>query len=152
MSLSNLARRESLPLSSCDQFRGCADRYQLFSVNKELRLEMDVGESESAVESTNENEEQSVCDVEPLSSSSDSGDDNDNWYYMPDSILLTIFKLLTPKSLVTAGTVCKQWNRVSKDEFLWKDLFYRTYKIEPSVGIMPGKKTKPFVRSKLRET
>ncbi|XP_043275210.1 F-box/WD repeat-containing protein 5 isoform X2 [Venturia canescens] len=45
----------------------------------------------------------------------------------------------TGTKTIIAGTVCKQWNRVSKDEFLWKDLFYRTYKIEPTVGIIPGK-------------
>lgn len=63
---------------------------------------------------------------------------NDNWYFMPDSILLSIFSLLTPKEVVNAGLVCKHWYRVSQDELLWKELFYRTYKIDPSVGIMPG--------------
>ncbi|XP_050465375.1 F-box/WD repeat-containing protein 5 [Cataglyphis hispanica] len=62
-----------------------------------------------------------------------------NWYYMPDSILLSIFQYLTPKELTIAGEVCRSWHRVSHDEFLWKYLFYRTYKIDPDVGIMPGK-------------
>lgn len=63
----------------------------------------------------------------------------DNWFYMPDSILLSIFRYLNPKELLTAGEVCKSWNRVSKDEFLWKNLLYRTFKIDPSIGIVPGK-------------
>lgn len=46
---------------------------------------------------------------------------------------------LTPKELISAGEVCKSWNRRSRDELLWKNLFYRTYKIDPAVGIMPGK-------------
>ncbi|XP_067205639.1 F-box/WD repeat-containing protein 5 isoform X1 [Linepithema humile] len=62
-----------------------------------------------------------------------------NWYYMLDSILLSIFQYLTPKELMIAGEVCRSWHRVSRDEFLWKYLFYRTYKIDPDVGIMPGK-------------
>ncbi|CAL1685041.1 unnamed protein product [Lasius platythorax] len=62
-----------------------------------------------------------------------------NWYYMPDSILLSIFQYLTPKELTIAGEVCRSWHRVSHDEFLWKYLFYRTYKIDPDVGIVPGK-------------
>ncbi|XP_066582854.1 F-box/WD repeat-containing protein 5 [Prorops nasuta] len=66
-------------------------------------------------------------------------EDNENWYYMPDSILLSIFQYLTPKELLQAGKVCRTWNRVSHDEFLWKDLFYSTYKVDPDVGIMPGK-------------
>ncbi|KMQ87834.1 f-box wd repeat-containing protein 5-like protein, partial [Lasius niger] len=60
-----------------------------------------------------------------------------NWYYMPDSILLSIFQYLTPKELTIAGEVCRSWHRVSRDEFLWKYLFYRTYKIDPDVGIVP---------------
>lgn len=62
-----------------------------------------------------------------------------NWYYMPDSILLSIFQYLTPKELTIAGEVCRSWHRVSRDEFLWKYLLYRTYKIDPDVGIVPGK-------------
>ncbi|XP_011691017.1 PREDICTED: F-box/WD repeat-containing protein 5 [Wasmannia auropunctata] len=62
-----------------------------------------------------------------------------SWYVMSDSILLSIFQYLTPKELTTAGEVCRSWYRVSRDEFLWKYLFYRTYKIDPDVGIVPGK-------------
>lgn len=69
---------------------------------------------------------------------SDYSDGNANWYYMPDSILLSIFRYLTPKELTIAGQVCRSWNRISHDEFLWKALFYQTYKIDPDVGIMPG--------------
>lgn len=65
-------------------------------------------------------------------------EDDVNWYYMPDSILLNIFQYLTPKELMTAGEVCRSWHRVSYDEFLWKDLFYQTYKIDSHVGILPG--------------
>ena len=107
---------------------------------------MDVADGDAAPSSENtKDNEQSPSnndEVDNISISSDIEDYNENWYYMPDPILLTIFKLLTPKELVTAGCVCKPWNRVSKDEFLWKDLFYQTYKIEPSVGIMPGKNQK----------
>ncbi|XP_076621172.1 F-box and WD repeat domain containing 5 isoform X2 [Colletes latitarsis] len=66
-------------------------------------------------------------------------EENERWSYMPDSILLNIFQYLTPKELTIAGEVCRSWHRVSYDEFLWKDLFYQTYKIDPDVGIMPGK-------------
>ncbi|CAL7939351.1 unnamed protein product [Xylocopa violacea] len=66
-------------------------------------------------------------------------DGTENWYYMPDSVLLNIFQYLTPRELTIAGEVCKSWHRVSLDEFLWKDLFYQIYKIDPDIGIMPGK-------------
>ncbi|XP_012272975.1 F-box/WD repeat-containing protein 5 isoform X2 [Orussus abietinus] len=83
--------------------------------------------------------DQSVSDVEEDASQVSDGEVHENWFYMPDSILLSIFQYLTPKELTTAGEVCRSWNRVSQDDFLWKDLFYRTYKIDPNVGIMPGK-------------
>ncbi|KAL0118943.1 hypothetical protein PUN28_009521 [Cardiocondyla obscurior] len=62
-----------------------------------------------------------------------------NWYVMSDSVLLIIFQYLSPRELITAGEVCRSWYRVSRDEFLWKYLFYRTYKVDPDVGIVPGK-------------
>ncbi|XP_014210328.1 F-box/WD repeat-containing protein 5 [Copidosoma floridanum] len=64
---------------------------------------------------------------------------DDRWSYMPDSVMLSIFQYLSPKELLTAGGTCRTWNRVSEDEMLWKALFYRTYKVDPNVGIMPGK-------------
>ncbi|XP_029160242.1 F-box/WD repeat-containing protein 5-like [Nylanderia fulva] len=87
---------------------------------------------QSADEDVSESDNNSEC----LSQQSE-GDVN--WYYMPDSILLSIFQYLSPKELTIAGEVCSSWHRVSRDEFLWKYLFYRTYKIDPDVGIVPGK-------------
>ncbi|XP_011170787.1 F-box/WD repeat-containing protein 5 [Solenopsis invicta] len=87
--------------------------------------------------------DQRSSDEEVVSETSDDGSEyyegELNWYVMSDSILLSIFQYLTPKELMTAGEVCRSWYRVSRDEFLWKYLFYRTYKIDPDVGIVPGK-------------
>ncbi|XP_020287026.1 F-box/WD repeat-containing protein 5 [Pseudomyrmex gracilis] len=97
---------------------------------------MDVQDDASAHQTTDEDTTESDTISECLSQLSDV---DTNWYYMPDSVLLSIFQYLTPKELLTAGEVCSSWHRVSRDEFLWKYLFYRTYKIDPDVGIMPGK-------------
>ena len=35
--------------------------------------------------------------------------------------------------------VCKSWNRVANDEFLWKDLFYFYWKIPKTVTMAHGK-------------
>ncbi|KAH0955613.1 hypothetical protein HN011_000454 [Eciton burchellii] len=93
-----------------------------------------------------EDDAQSLQEIDEDAKSSDSSEclsqqseGNINWYYMPDSILLIIFQYLTPKELMTAGEVCRSWHRVSRDEFLWKYIFYRTYKVDPDIGIMPGK-------------
>ncbi|XP_029047820.1 F-box/WD repeat-containing protein 5 isoform X1 [Osmia bicornis bicornis] len=84
-------------------------------------------------------EEDSIESKDESDCLSDISEGNGNWYYMLDSVLLNIFQYLTPKELTIAGEVCKSWHRVSHDEFLWKNLFYQTYKINPDVGIMPGK-------------
>ncbi|GAB1869324.1 F-box/WD repeat-containing protein 5 [Camponotus japonicus] len=87
---------------------------------------------QTADEDVSESDNNSEC-------SSQQSEGDINWYYMPDSILLSIFQYLSPKELTIAGEVCRSWHRVSRDEFLWKYLFYRTYKIDPDVGIVPGK-------------
>lgn len=97
---------------------------------------MDIVEN---VTKNQENNKENVCiSEEKRNCLSEICEESENWYYMPDSILLNIFQYLTPKELTIAGEVCKSWYRVSHDEFLWKDLFYQTYKIDPDIGIMPG--------------
>jgi F-box/WD-40 domain protein 5 len=63
---------------------------------------------------------------------------NSNWYYLPDPILLHIFQYLSARELLDVGLTCRSWLRVSYDEFLWKDLVYQNFKIDPSVKIAPG--------------
>ncbi|KAG5322483.1 FBXW5 protein, partial [Pseudoatta argentina] len=92
------------------------------------------GPSDEDVEDVSESD-----DGSEYSSRSEGESGEFNWYVMSDSILLSIFQYLTPRELLTAGEVCRLWFRVSRDEFLWKYLFYRTYKIDPDVGIVPGK-------------
>lgn len=94
---------------------------------------------ESVTQQNQENTNGDAIKVEERNNRlSESSERNEVWYYMPDSILLNIFQYLTPRELTIAGEVCKSWHRVSRDEFLWKDLLYQTYKIDPDIGIMPG--------------
>nr|XP_033333304.1 F-box/WD repeat-containing protein 5 isoform X2 [Megalopta genalis] len=94
---------------------------------------------ESALENRKNNEEKEIALSEESDDLSGIFKRNSKWCYMPDSILLNIFQYLTPKELIIARKVCKSWHRVSYDEFLWKDLFYQTYEIDPNIGMMPGK-------------
>jgi len=87
---------------------------------------------------TDQTSDEDVSESDDGSEYSSRSEGDLNWYIMSDSILLSIFQYLTPRELMTAGEVCQSWYRVSRDEFLWKYLFYRTYKIDPDVGIMPG--------------
>ncbi|XP_022197372.2 F-box/WD repeat-containing protein 5 isoform X1 [Nilaparvata lugens] len=61
------------------------------------------------------------------------------WNYAPDIILLDVFQYLDATELLKAGKVCRRWNRLSMDEMLWKALFYKDFKIDRNIGIMPNK-------------
>lgn len=58
---------------------------------------------------------------------------------LPDSLVLEIFMLLPHDAVLRAGLTCRQWLAVSRDEFLWKELFYSYYRIPRSVPRHPCK-------------
>uniref|UniRef100_A0A665WA95 F-box domain-containing protein n=1 Tax=Echeneis naucrates TaxID=173247 RepID=A0A665WA95_ECHNA len=57
---------------------------------------------------------------------------------LPDSLVLEIFLRLPHDAVLRAGLTCKQWLAVSRDEFLWRDLFYSYYRIPRSVPRHPS--------------
>lgn len=57
---------------------------------------------------------------------------------LPDSVLYEIFLYLDHVDVLSAGLVCRQWHAVARDEFLWKELFYRYYRISREVPRHPG--------------
>ncbi|XP_072287534.1 F-box/WD repeat-containing protein 5 isoform X2 [Pyxicephalus adspersus] len=58
--------------------------------------------------------------------------------FLPDSILYQIFLSLKPADLLSAGLVCRRWYAVSRDDFLWKELFYRHYNVQKLIHRYPG--------------
>ena len=46
--------------------------------------------------------------------------------HLPDSLLLYIFGFLSPKEIMLASEVCRNWHRLSLDELLWKRILQRT--------------------------
>lgn len=62
---------------------------------------------------------------------------------LPDSLVLEIFLHLPHKAVLSAGFTCRQWFAVSRDEFLWKELFYSYYRIPRSVPRHPGTAAAP---------
>lgn len=58
---------------------------------------------------------------------------------LPDSLVLEIFMLLPHDAVLRAGLTCRQWLAVSRDEFLWKELFYSYYRVPRSVPRHPCK-------------
>uniref|UniRef100_A0A3Q1J6U8 F-box domain-containing protein n=1 Tax=Anabas testudineus TaxID=64144 RepID=A0A3Q1J6U8_ANATE len=57
---------------------------------------------------------------------------------LPDSLVLEIFLRLPYDAVLRAGLTCKQWLAVSRDEFLWRELFYSYYRIPRSVPRHPA--------------
>ncbi|XP_074066749.1 F-box/WD repeat-containing protein 5 [Macrotis lagotis] len=58
--------------------------------------------------------------------------------FLPDSIIYQIFLSLSHEDVLAAGLVCRQWQAVSRDEFLWKELFYRYYQVARDVPRHPA--------------
>lgn len=57
---------------------------------------------------------------------------------LPDSLVLEIFLRLPHEAVLRAGLTCRQWLAVSRDEFLWRELFYNYYRIPRCVPRHPG--------------
>uniref|UniRef100_A0A3P9LCZ4 F-box and WD repeat domain containing 5 n=1 Tax=Oryzias latipes TaxID=8090 RepID=A0A3P9LCZ4_ORYLA len=57
---------------------------------------------------------------------------------LPDSLVLEIFLRLSHTAVLRAGLTCRQWQAVSRDEFLWRELFYNYYRIPRSVPRHPS--------------
>lgn len=65
---------------------------------------------------------------------------------LPDSLVLEIFLRLPHDAVLRAGLTCRQWLAVSRDEFLWRELFYSYYRIPRSVPRHPGKSSSCLTR------
>lgn len=64
---------------------------------------------------------------------------------LPDSLVLEIFLRLPHDAVLRAGLTCRQWLAVSRDEFLWRELFYSYYRIPRSVPRHPGKPVESYI-------
>eukprot|EP01116_Phalansterium_solitarium_P001274 TRINITY_DN11067_c0_g1_i1.p1 TRINITY_DN11067_c0_g1~~TRINITY_DN11067_c0_g1_i1.p1 ORF type:complete len:332 (-),score=97.52 TRINITY_DN11067_c0_g1_i1:13-1008(-) len=49
---------------------------------------------------------------------------------LPDEIMLRVFSFMSIHDLARASSVCKQWQRVSRDEDLWADFCLRDFRTE----------------------
>ncbi|XP_070106526.1 F-box/WD repeat-containing protein 5 isoform X2 [Equus przewalskii] len=53
-------------------------------------------------------------------------------------LVYQIFLSLGPADVLAAGLVCRQWQAVSRDEFLWREQFYRYYQVARDVPRHPA--------------
>ncbi|KAL1491654.1 hypothetical protein ABEB36_012218 [Hypothenemus hampei] len=61
------------------------------------------------------------------------------WCYLPYPALYKIFQHLNYKELILAGKVCKLWFQASRNDLLWRDLFYENFLVDRSVPVLAGK-------------
>ena len=53
-----------------------------------------------------------------------------DWATLTDPVLLNIYSYLSPREIICAGATCKQWNRVSYDNILWRNKFRAEHNLE----------------------
>ncbi|XP_044296088.1 F-box/WD repeat-containing protein 5 isoform X2 [Varanus komodoensis] len=57
---------------------------------------------------------------------------------LPDSVLIEIFLHLDYADVLSAGLACRQWHAVAQDEVLWRELFYKYYRVARDVPRHPA--------------
>lgn len=73
-----------------------------------------------------------------LSYNCDEDDEESFWNLIPEPVLLNILFYLKPLDILSAGLCCRRWNKISQDDFLWRKIFQRDFKIERNIGLKPG--------------
>lgn len=66
-------------------------------------------------------------------------DGEGQWEYLPDPVYLQVTAFLTVQDLVHMSRTCRTWHGMAQDDYLWKRLFRRDFKISLSIGLRPGK-------------
>lgn len=64
---------------------------------------------------------------------------NKEWDYIPDPVLLKILTQLPVRDILNVSECCRRWNDISKDDYLWKKVFQRDFKVDKSIALKPGK-------------
>lgn len=61
-----------------------------------------------------------------------------DWNFIPDPVLLKIATLLSVRDILNVSEVCRRWNDITKDEYLWKRIFQRDFKVDRTIPLKPG--------------
>lgn len=63
---------------------------------------------------------------------------NKEWAFIPDPILVRILLLLPVRDVLNVSECCQRWNEITKDNYLWRKLFQRDFKVDRSIPLKPG--------------
>lgn len=61
-----------------------------------------------------------------------------NWCLIPEPVFLKILNYLTSREILNVSECCRRWNDITKDDYLWKKIFQRDFKVDPIIGLKPG--------------
>lgn len=80
----------------------------------------------SSSSSTAEDEEIDYCENSP-------------WVFIPEPVFAKIFLPLDPRDILNAGQTCKRWNKLSRDDYIWRKYFRREFTVDVNIGLRPGR-------------
>lgn len=63
---------------------------------------------------------------------------NTEWNFIPDPVLLKILNLLSVRDILNVSECCRRWNDITKDDYLWKRIFQRDFKVNRTIPLKPG--------------
>lgn len=69
---------------------------------------------------------------------------NTEWDFIPEPILLKILTQLPVRDILNVSESCKRYNDISKDDYLWKKVFRRDFKVDKSIPLKPGEFGSPI--------
>ncbi|GAB0097263.1 F-box/WD repeat-containing protein 5 [Sergentomyia squamirostris] len=61
-----------------------------------------------------------------------------DWNLIPEPVLLKIYFQLSPREILNAGETCRRWCDISRDDYLWRKVFKRDFKVDKNIGLKPG--------------
>lgn len=67
------------------------------------------------------------------------------WCMIPEPVFIEILKHLSAKNILNVGECCCRWNDISKDNYLWKNIFRRDFSVDQKIELRPGKLSLFFV-------
>lgn len=63
---------------------------------------------------------------------------NHDWACLPGEIFLEVATHLLVRDVLNMGAACQNWHDLAQDDYLWKQLFRRDFKVDRNIGLRPG--------------
>lgn len=61
-----------------------------------------------------------------------------DWSELPEPLLIAILQQLDVADIFSVCRTCVQWNSIARDDYLWRQLFRRDFRVAINVALRPG--------------